>query len=570
MPNSTSNILFMAVRYGFFDEEAAAREDALQLLLDRSETEPQVADFLRRMKVLPVKRKPREPTGDVAPIVDQHAAFYNALLHAERSTLHATVVTAADAGYFVALQCLVVSLRLSHDCKVVVFDLGLTRSQRDWLDEHGCEVRPTPDLAFTRERFFWQSWNKPLFLDQVKGPLLWLDADAIVTGPLTTIDELLRDRPVFFSDSAAIHFNGWREGVRGTTNESALYEDYPVRQRFRPGDHPNAGVIAIDATRPRDRRILDTWLKMVRLAADDDALSPPRNATSQHQHGLLRWHDQGALQWTLEKLGECDLVLADQRFNDPVRCVGAKSLDELVVKLHDARTTRVVHFPCDSKPYAYFPEDFSPNVRGYPLNRTDLTLLVLGHETDVLARIDAPHARTIYLPSLDPDNDLAESRVFASNVLTTCETEYVGLCTQRWDAKYAGRCWPLRRLYRLPQRPSVVWAAAVADRGWLKYTEEAHPGMAAVVEELAGLMGVKNLKAPSVWSNNFIAHRSVVLALQEWVWRGLGIVRQRFGRWPEYGMDGADASRYGSYLAERISMLYFCDRDHLEIRQIPS
>jgi|GEM_PF-2863386 len=497
--------------------------------------------------------------------------FLNCLIQEPKTKLRATVVSAADAAYFVPLQTLVVSLRLSHECEIAVIDLGLSAGQRGWLKDHGCRLLKRPaTLLMPLRAFMWQTWNKPLWI-QVAGvacsdrPLLWIDADCIVTGSLELLDRLASLRPVAFADCAALHFNGWRDGTESVSNRAELYRAFPTPSRFKPGEPPNAGVLACNPWRREDARLLSCWSEMIARAAKDSRLRYKRSKSHDAQ-GWLRWYDQGALQWALEKLDRREWVIHDVRFNDPISAHGTKSLAELTHKIERLQTTRIIHFPCGSKPYGTFPKRFSPSVRHYPRRRTDLTLLVLGHERERLKTCqNVPHAKCVYLPDIDADNSLAESRIFASNHIANAGTEYVGLCTARWNEKYAGECRPLERLHELPMGVSRVWAARPAEPDWLELTERDHPGMRRILEYLAGAMGARNPKRRSVWSNNLIAHWSVVRGLQDWVWRGLGLAFAEFGPKPRYGMAGWDKTRPLSYLAERISMLYFCMRDDLEI-----
>ena len=173
------------------------------------------------------------------------------------------------------------------------------------------------------------------------------------------------------------------------------------------------------------------------------------------------------------------------------------------------------------------------------------------------------------LPSISKENDLAESRIFLTNKISLCNKEYIGLATAQWDIKYKNKCLPLNELHKLPMQLSRVWCGAKSDFYWYEYTEQIHPGMKKYLDYLIKELNIKYIKHEIPWSNNFIAHHSVLNNLQQWWWNCWSLLKIKFGSNIKYGMDGFDVSRTGSYLAERLSMLFFCMRDDLQYLQIP-
>lgn len=293
--------------------------------------------------------------------------FVQALTRTPRTPLSAVVVTAADAGYFVGLQALTASVRLSHDCRIVVADLGLTKKQRRWCQCHDATVIQPGKLPTDRSVFQWQVWAKPFLLQHISTlypgrPLIWLDADTIVTGSLRWIDEAVKHKFTVFAETAATFWNGWEQGCKIVSNVPEMYRWYPTPARFAPGEAPNAGVLAINPARDVDRRLLDTWTGLIRQAAADPRLMDKTSTTHERQ-GWLSWYDQGALQWSLEKLDLCHLVVGDTRFNDPQTAHGAKSFEELIAKIEGAKGTRVLHFLSGFKPYHFFPKNFDPIIQ---------------------------------------------------------------------------------------------------------------------------------------------------------------------------------------------------------------
>ncbi|MDE2098821.1 MAG: hypothetical protein KGL39_16330 [Patescibacteria group bacterium] len=497
--------------------------------------------------------------------------FCRAVSVTPRRTLNLTVVTAADRGYFVALKCLLVSLRMSHDCRVVVFDIGLTRRQVQWCLDLGMEVRKIDSLAMPRSQWMWQTWNKPLYINAVGGRVLWIDADCIVAGSLAQLDQTLTNGPYIARDTAAITACRFGDAVQTVTNHPLVYAIHPTPSRFDPGDWPNAGVLGFDLDRQRDKNIMRAWLDMIELAARNDRLSGGLECVSHDTQGWLHWYDQGALQWALESLDEIGAVNGDVRFNDPVTAAGTKSLAELTATIDRCPIAKIIHFPCGQKPYKHMNPDVFGDPASLPEPTQNLTLFVLGHRKRMLDRVPVlPHVRRIDLRTISEDNDWAESRVWQSSVIADCDTEYVGLCTARWNDKYNGECLPIERLHHLRLSPDVVWAARTSWSDWLELSERDHPGIAAILWHLAEQMNVKDLFCRSVWSNNFIAHRDVVLDMRSFIWRCWALVMDKYGARPNFGMDGWDRCRANSYLIERFSMLYFCKRRDLSLMQIPA
>lgn len=469
------------------------------------------------------------------------------------------IITAADAGYFVPLQLLLLSILATHEVQITVIDIGLTESQREWCKRQKVECIRFDEnkLIMPKAISFWQTWNKPAYLSQFTGRIFWIDADCVVLNSLKWVDEMLRHRPVIVSCMAAPYFLGKAGGELSLRNSAELYEYYPVKERLE--ELPNAGVCAFDL--PRDRDLLDTWLWMIREAT---FRAEACNLTK-YKQGWLKWFDQGALQWALERLGLTELTIRDRRLNDPITVAGPKTPHQLAADIEYC-DSKILHFPADGKPYKAFP----PVLDVEAADDAALTLLVLGRDYEKLAGAKAvPCGRVIYLPELDPANDLAENRIFHSDVLLRYKTPYVGLCTESWNKKYQKKCWPLEKLHLLPMSPKVVWAAYYAAPWWSEESEVAHPGILAIMQELSMSWDMQ-LRSRSLWSNNFIAHRDVVLELTEFHRWAMPLVLERWGWMPPYSTEQQDGKvRKMSYLAERLSMMWFATRTDLDIVQIP-
>ncbi|HEY5313676.1 MAG TPA: hypothetical protein VIK18_14205, partial [Pirellulales bacterium] len=330
----------------------------------------------------------------------------------------------------------------------------------------------------------------------------------------------------------------------------------------------NAGVVGLEM--PRDEAIIDRWIEAAELAAGDRTLRP-----------LFRLNDQGGLIWSLESLG-LNPLCAPRSYHEQCEASGPKPPAGFAAALNEVRAAReaplILHFAgVDQKPYAAWPAaellDLSL-AGGRPApGRERLTIHVLGHDRAKLAACpDEPPLTHVYLPDLDPSNDNAESRIFHSDVLDHCPSEYIGLVTASWDKKYATHCWPLAELHRLPLLPRVVWCAYEIDGRWPELSDESHPGFLPVLEQVASWAGLApdDYHRPAFWSNNFIAHRSIVRELAAFHRRLWPRILSTFGRLPPYDTSGQDGdARKLSYLTERVTMLFFANRPDLEIVRIP-
>ena len=233
----------------------------------------------------------------------------------------------------------------------------------------------------------------------------------------------------------------------------------------------------------------------------------------------------------------------------------------------------------------------------------DLRVLILGHDRQRLSAAPVlPHGRKIYLAGLHKDiftegnegtnseipssftslpsvqkvlsgNSLAESRLFHwTDLEQALDREYVALCTDRWDGKYRDAALPLVNLDLLERSPAVVWAACRTPHDWILDSEKHHPGMAEILWKLVDHFGLTDadLRRPSLWSNNLLAHRDVVLDLAAFHRALLPQILERYGAHPPYESPDEKPPRHLSYLAERFTVLYFCSRGDLEVRQIPA
>jgi len=209
------------------------------------------------------------------------------------------IVTAATSDIFFDLQQMLISLEPFGHCPVEVFDLGLTDSQKEWIELHPQRtLRELPRwinrvsrLQRVRE---WPTWLKPFYLLHSRfDRTLWIDADCIVLRDPSAALELVRKQPLVTKDVAPVL----------VSNHSDLYHYLPV-EHVDSTLRLNAGVVGLD--RQRDAELLGAWAWAVQWAA--------RNLRLRNR---FRWFDQGALLWALQRVSAPPLIQTDLTWNLP-------------------------------------------------------------------------------------------------------------------------------------------------------------------------------------------------------------------------------------------------------------
>ncbi|HWB13354.1 MAG TPA: hypothetical protein VG826_29280 [Pirellulales bacterium] len=217
--------------------------------------------------------------------------------------------------------------------------------------------------------------------------------------------------------------------------------------------------------------------------------------------------------------------------------------------------------------------------------RKTLSVFVLGHQETVLGQVRAArHLRTVFLPDIDANCRLAESRVFLAGGPFDAppDSAYLGLATASWQRKYGpheewnGRKWPhclpLERLDLLELQENVVWCAAITDdEDWAFDLDHLFPGCDALVDELIDRFGLAHKHELGPLANNFVAHRDVTLDHARWMRSAIRYLDARYGEaWPISGeRHPCFADRLPAFACECASILYFANRPDLELRQIP-
>lgn len=219
-----------------------------------------------------------------------------------------------------------------------------------------------------------------------------------------------------------------------------------------------------------------------------------------------------------------------------------------------------------------------------------LTVFVLGHRRNQFAATgEAPHLQRVYLHDISfRQRRLAESRIFLSDLLFRCRSEYIGLASASWNWKYNGRlewhgrrwphCLPVERLHALELSKRVVWAAAptqcdgATGHRWVVGLERIFPGIKTLTEQVGLHFGLRHLYRHSLLANNFIAHRHVVRWLAHFMRSAIAWLDAKYGPvWPVRPERrwGGFADRLPAFACEALSLLWWANQTDLEIRQIP-
>ena len=151
-------------------------------------------------------------------------------------------------------------------------------------------------------------WWKPLYC--YASPFerfLWLDADCVVLESLNEAFDELDRGPLLVRET--------QEDI--ATNPAEFYRRLPLQADVSlDGVTVNNGVFGLD--RFRDFELLAAWAWATQWAAEQS-----------DRERIIRFWDQGALLWTIHRLGRQSEVRADLRWNMPARRTGGLIVDAL-------------------------------------------------------------------------------------------------------------------------------------------------------------------------------------------------------------------------------------------------
>jgi hypothetical protein len=100
---------------------------------------------------------------------------------------------------------------------------------------------------------------------------------------------------------------------------------------------------------------------------------------------------------------------------------------------------------------------------------------------------------------------------------------------------------------------------------WIELTLHHHPTMQPLIEELLVTKAItRNNHRVSLWANDFVCHRSVLLDWHRFWKTAFRHFYDQYGLELPFGSHGADESRHAAFFLERITTAYFANR--LDVR----
>jgi hypothetical protein len=197
-----------------------------------------------------------------------------------------------------------------------------------------------------------------------------------------------------------------------------------------------------------------------------------------------------------------------------------------------------------------------------------LTLFALGHTDELLSRLPVrKNVVSVALHRLPGSEKYAEFRFFRRP--PRMRSDYVGFASCRWGGKFP-QATPIDQLHQLPLSRELVFAPAPTNGiDWVAHCDRVHPGMAALIPELAESMHIPLVRtAPTFWTSNFICHRRVWTSYQRAFTAACIHVDARWTGDPPFDVGKYDPARKVAYLLERATMAYFAARSDLKIVKV--
>lgn len=192
-----------------------------------------------------------------------------------------------------------------------------------------------------------------------------------------------------------------------------------------------------------------------------------------------------------------------------------------------------------------------------------LLTYVLYHNLDQIKVIEPKsHIEFVNLEEVNIDKDLAENRLFFKTI--TSNHEYIGMASASWPKKYPTSV-KLEDLNLITLKENQVYAPDIAQKSWALQSEYIHPGIFAILGDLAQQFNM-SLIGQTLWANNFVCHRDVfndlIIKWKDMYFYALNKYKNRV---LPYHVGDENKHRHIAYLGERLTCLYFCNRKDLEI-----
>lgn len=192
---------------------------------------------------------------------------------------------------------------------------------------------------------------------------------------------------------------------------------------------------------------------------------------------------------------------------------------------------------------------------------------ILHHETNLIpipSEFIPINLNELNIPTEFQKSGLSEIRFFLSNPKP--QTDYVAVVTASWEIKYPqyGKLEKLSNLWT-PQ-PKVVYAAQMTNNWWGD-SENAHPGITRVLWEILKPLQIKTLKNTSFYANNFACSKEVFEEFIDWYIPAFQFIFDQYGYNPPFKIGNYDPNRKLAYLAERLTLIYFANRNDLIVKE---
>lgn len=208
----------------------------------------------------------------------------------------------------------------------------------------------------------------------------------------------------------------------------------------------------------------------------------------------------------------------------------------------------------------------------------NLQLFILGHDSLQLSQVPENsfitkiNLNNLSLP-ITNTNDIAENRFFLldPDCFAKCP-DYIGVLSASYETKYKDliRLKDFERLNKLLDR-FIVYAASPTESfcngKWLEYSYSYHKTIKPYIEDMAKTFALKLDNKPTFWANNFICHKDDFIRFIKFF---KDVFKYMHGKYEyNYNITVDDPNRKAAYIYERISMLYFSNREDLLIRRLP-
>lgn len=449
------------------------------------------------------------------------------------------IITSTDSKSFDAFKLFFNSLK-KHNPKLplVVFNLGLCEQEIKWCEKNKINIKNYKNPIVPKDYFMWQTWNKPDYINRSEFDYtLWIDCDTIIYGSLDEIFKKLKKQIFIVRD-----YFGCDDLL---SNNPELYIKFPVKKRLKT--LPNGGVLGLCKSRKKDARFLKKYLKMTKRVSKNRELSK-----------LFSWWDQGVIHWSLEKSKNTKCVNQSREFNDALYDTNLKPKNEheLYERLKK-RNSKIVHLGGSPKPYFWFE------------NQNKLKIFVLGHDDECLKKVEKlDFVEKINLEKINVDaKPIAESRFFLSDHIYRCNENYIGTLTHRYKEKYNIN---LSELKNLQLQKNNIYACCLTPKNWFEHSSDYHtPGINKYLIEISKQFDLPIRKKRAFFSNNFICHKFIFFEFITKFREIFNYITSKYGFELDFKTDPGQEHRKAAYLYERVSMIYFSNRDDLNIIQIP-